>query len=177
MPEVVSLNGFHISQSFFSGFEHLRKSREHINRINVFPVPDGDTGNNMVSTLSQVAQEMRPSRSVHVTFRSMADAAISGARGNSGMIVAQFIYGIYREVGERARLTTVEFSLALKNAVQYAYRAIENPAEGTMISVLRHWTEELHSLSASIHDFRELMIRSHASANRALEHTGWIFLY
>ena len=94
---------------FFSGFEHLRKDREHLNRINVFPVPDGDTGNNMVSTLLQVAQDLRPSRSVHATFRTMADAAISGARGNSGMIVAQ-----------------------------YAYRAIENPAEGTIITVLRH---------------------------------------
>lgn len=171
MSEVVSLNGFHIAQSFFSGFEQLRKYREHLNRINVFPVPDGDTGNNMVSTLLNVSQELRPARSVHDTFRTMADAAISGARGNSGMIVAQFIYGIYREVGERARLTTAEFSLALKNAVQYAYRAIDNPAEGTIITVLRHWTDELHQLSATVHDFRELMMKSRDAVHRALEHT------
>lgn len=171
MPEIVSLNGFHISHSFFSGFERLRKEREHLNRINVFPVPDGDTGNNMVSTLSQIARDLRPSRSVHATFRAMADSAISGARGNSGMIVAQFIYGIYREVGERARLSTAEFSLALRNAVHYAYRAIENPAEGTIITVLRNWTEELHALSATVHDFHELMVKSRPSAHRALEYT------
>lgn len=171
MNDVMTLNGYILYNSFLSGYENLLKHKNHLNDINVFPVPDGDTGNNMVSTFYSTIQAPQVNRSVSITMNSIADRALSGARGNSGIIVAQFLNGLANECAEKETMTTVEFGSALKNAAAFTYLAIENPKEGTLITILRIWSEEMYRLGQVIHDFRELFTRSIESARLALEKT------
>ncbi len=171
MNDVMTLNGYILYNSFLSGYENLLKHKNHLNDINVFPVPDGDTGNNMVSTFYSTIQVPRVTRSVSTTMNSIADRALSGARGNSGIIVAQFLNGLANECAEKETMTTLEFGSALKNAAAFTYLAIENPKEGTLITILRIWSEEMYRLAQVIHDFRELFTRSIESARLALEKT------
>ncbi len=171
MNDVMTLNGYILYNSFISGYENLLKHKNHLNDINVFPVADGDTGNNMVSTFYSTIQAPLVTRSVSTTMNSIADRALSGARGNSGIIVAQFLNGLANECAEKETMTTVEFGSALKNAAAFTYLAIENPKEGTLITILRIWSEEMYQLGQVIHDFRELFTRSIESARIALEKT------
>lgn len=171
MTEVAKLNGFILYEGFLSGYENLASHKKRINDINVFPVPDGDTGTNMVSTFHSTLQVPRVSRSLSETLAHIADRALSGARGNSGIIVAQFLNGLARECVGRESMSTGEFTLALRNAAAHTYGAVENPREGTLLTLLRVWSEEMHRLGGRIHDFGELMLRGADTARSALEDT------
>jgi dihydroxyacetone kinase-like predicted kinase len=92
------LNGTRLYNAFLAGGEAVISDQSYLNKINVFPVPDSDTGTNLASTMRAIAQRAKASFAVHATLDSIADAAISGARGNSGIIFAQFIYGLSREM-------------------------------------------------------------------------------
>ena len=91
IKELRSINGTVVYNSFLSGYEKLAAERVHLDAINVFPVPDGDTGSNMVSTLYTAIREPPSSHSLSGTLGQIADRALSGARGNSGIILAQFL--------------------------------------------------------------------------------------
>jgi len=87
------LNGKRLYYAFLSGAREIIRQKDQLNKINVFPVPDGDTGTNLASTVNNMLQEVKASKNVDLTLQSMADAALSGARGNSGIIFAQFFNG------------------------------------------------------------------------------------
>lgn len=171
MTQTIQLNGYNIYESFLSGYENLLLHKKHINDINVFPVPDGDTGNNMVSTFQYAIHGPRVSRSLTVTLNSIADRALSGARGNSGIILAQYLNGLADECEGKHTMSASEFGSALKNASERAYQALENPREGTLITVLRVWSEEMFRLGRLMHDFGEIFTRSIDAAREALEKT------
>ncbi len=171
MSDVRALNGYIIYNSFLSGYENLVRQKQFLNAINVFPVPDGDTGNNMVSTFYSTLQVQSPSRSVSHTLNGIADRALSGARGNSGIIVAQFLNGLASECAGKETMTTGEFGSALRNAASITYRAIDNPKEGTLITIMRIWSEEMYRLGNVVHDFKDLFFQSMGTARLALERT------
>ncbi|MBU3130240.1 DAK2 domain-containing protein [Clostridium tagluense] len=133
--QVNNINGEVLYNAFLSGVIHVRKQKNALNKMNVFPIPDGDTGSNLISTMNAIIEETKFENSIKATINSMADAALIGARGNSGIIFAQFINGINEEINDTEVLTISTFAEALKRAVPYAYKAILNPVEGTMITV------------------------------------------
>lgn len=171
MSDARALNGYMLYNSFVSGYENLLKHKNAINDINVFPVPDGDTGNNMVSTFYSTLQVPAVSRSVSLTMNSIADRALSGARGNSGIIVAQFLNALAIACADRETMTTREFGKALQHAAAQTYSAIDNPREGTLITVFRIWSDEMSRLGELAHDFREVFSHSIHAARLALERT------
>lgn len=171
MSDVRALNGYILYNSFISGYENLLKNKNRINEINVFPVPDGDTGNNMVSTFHSTIQVPVVSRSVSLTMHGIADRALSGARGNSGIIVAQFLNALSIECADKVTMTTREFGKALQNAAAHTYSAIENPQEGTLITIFRIWSDEMFRLGEFVHDFREVFSQSIHAARLALDRT------
>ncbi len=171
MSEVLSLNGYSLYHSFLSGYEQIASEKNSINDINVFPVADGDTGNNMVSTLQTSMRIRKVSRSVSLTINEIADQALSGARGNSGIILAQYINGLATACEKKETLTTAEFGAAVRHASELTWQAIENPREGTLLTLLRVWSAEIHELSGRIHDFRELFLKGMEKARAALEET------
>lgn len=166
------LNGKRFYYSFLAGAQRIFEHQKAINKINVFPVQDGDTGTNLASTMRSIIDTYIPTSNLKVTSEALADAALVGARGNSGIIFAQFIYGFSDDIEQNGdNISVADFSRALKNAVQFSYDAISNPVEGTMITVMREWAEAVDKLKDKFQDFNELISVSLASAKQSLEDT------
>ncbi|MGD8277322.1 MAG: DegV family protein [Gemmatimonadota bacterium] len=165
------LDGERLRRSLIAGCEYVQQRRAELNRINVFPVPDGDTGTNLALTASAIADGMRVLRdpSIAVVARRAADAAILGARGNCGMILSHFLLGFATAVGEHVRLASRTFAEALQDAVEHVYRSLERPVEGTIVTVMREVAEEARD-SKTV-DFADLIEVLLARARAALERT------
>ncbi len=162
------LNGDRLYQAVLAGGNAVIQDQNYLNRINVFPVPDADTGTNLASTMRSISAGASASRSVKETLRSLADTALIGARGNSGIIFAQFLLGFSREVENHDKLSTQSFGKAVKAAVQYAYQAMAHPVEGTMLTVIRDWADAVYQQSARFGDFSELLVDSLKVARQSL---------
>ena len=165
------LDGKRFYYSFIAGAQRIFENHKEMNRINVFPVPDGDTGTNLASTMRSIIDTVIPTDNIKVTSVALADAALVGARGNSGIIFAQFLYGFSNEIENEKNLTIEKFAEVVKKAVVYAYEAISNPVEGTMITVMRDWADSVYSLKDNIKDFNQLILKSTERAQQALRDT------
>lgn len=165
------LDGRRLYLAFLAGGKAIIKDFVHLNRINVFPVPDGDTGANLASTMKAIAEQARPAPAIKESLQSIADAALTGARGNSGLIFAQYIYGLSKELGNEIKISTIRFGESVKNAVRYAYSSIAHPQEGTMLTLIREWAEEVYQNRHRFSDFHELLHHSLARARQVLQDT------
>lgn len=169
------LNGKAYYYAFLAGAKRILENQKELNRINVFPVPDADTGSNLASTVRTIIERVRPHRSFKVTSKAIAAAALEGARGNSGVIFAQFLHGMAAEAADAPDVTLDRFGQSARGAVRYMYEAIAEPREGTMITVIRRWAE---ALAASKEDpgeekggFLKALMRAQARAVEALQET------
>ncbi len=165
------INGTRLYRAFLAGAHQIYSRQDHLNKINVFPVPDADTGTNLSFTIRSIIDSSSVENSVELTMRSIADAALLGARGNSGVIFAQYIHGVAEEIGSRIHLTTQGFGEAVNRAVRHAYEAMSSPQEGTMITVIREWAEAVYRLRKKTDDFVELLSLSIAAARKSLLET------
>lgn len=168
---ITYLDSEKLYNSFVSGAREVIKNRKVLNDINVFPVADGDTGSNMASTMNSILEEAKLEDSVKETMSSIADAAISGARGNSGIIIAQYINGIFMSIKDDAHLSLNSFAHLVRDAVPHAYNAISEPVEGTIITVIREWADAVYRHKDHVHDFYELLSKSLESAATSLKET------
>jgi len=165
------LDGRRLYLAFLAGGQAVIKDFAYLNKINVYPVPDGDTGTNLASTMKAIAEQARPSRSAKDSLNSIAEAALTGARGNSGLIFAQYIYGLSRELGNDLRISAVRFGESVKNAVRYAYSSTARPQEGTILTLIREWAEEIYQNRHRFSDFHELLHHSLDRAKQVLQET------
>ncbi|MFZ4547771.1 MAG: DegV family protein [Bacteroidales bacterium] len=171
IPLVKFLDGRSFYYSFLAGAQRIFENQGLLNKINVFPVADADTGTNLASTMRSIVDSPIPTNNVKMAATALADAALVGARGNSGIIFAQFLYGFSNEIENENNLTVENFSRSITKAVTYAYEAIANPVEGTMISVIREWAEFINTMKELIDDFVELLIKALQVARESLEYT------
>ncbi len=169
--KITTLNGNLYFQIFVSGANKILENQKLLNKINVFPVPDADTGTNLASTLRAVIDNARPSDSYKVTANSIAVAALNGARGNSGVIFAQFLYGMSIEANEAKHITIDEFVESIKRSVSYIYSAIADPVEGTMLTVIREWADFIYAQKGVIDDFKNLFRNSYDIVLKSLAET------
>ncbi|HEX6039622.1 DegV family protein [Longimicrobium sp.] len=165
------LDGAGLRGALIMSAEYVQRHRADLNRINVFPVPDGDTGTNLALTVSSIADHLRRSTdsSVGVVAREAANAGIMGARGNCGMILSHFLLGFADAIGDRARLRVSDFGQVLRSATEHVYKALEKPVEGTMITIMRAIADEAERLQHS--DFIVLFERLLVKAREALAST------
>ena len=168
---VMQIDGRRLYYSFLAGTRKLLASQAELNRINVFPVSDGDTGSNMAATVRSVFDTVLPHRSYKVTIGRIAEAALTNARGNSGIIFAQFLYGISHETVEQNTITLHQFADSIRKSVRYMYEAIANPVEGTMLTVIREWADYIHMISNKEKDFNQLIINSVDVLEKSLAET------
>ncbi len=136
-----------LRRALIAGMRRVISRRDLLNRINVFPVPDGDTGSNLAFTLSGVLNGSLSRRSCSSgdLLRGVADDAIDGARGNSGAILAQFLHGVSEVVGEQRVLTPQCIAAAARAGAEQAHGALAEPLEGTILSVIRAFADALSS--------------------------------
>lgn len=138
-PGISYLDGRRFRKLLLAGVRNVGRQRSELDRINVFPVPDGDTGTNLSLTLQSVAEAVRPldSRSLGDVANTAAEASLLSARGNSGMLFAHLLLGFAEHVGHRARAGTREVSSAFSAAADRLHDVLEDPREGTIVSVVR----------------------------------------
>lgn len=165
------LDGEKLYYAFFYGKREVLKKRKHLNKINVFPVADGDTGTNLVLTMQSIVDGAKVNPYVSNVSHGMAQAAIMGSRGNSGIIFAQFVHGVSEAVRGKKVLSLKEFAYAMKNGVEHAYKALSKPVEGTILTVMKAWANALHAFHDKASDYVELMHHSLAAAKTALKET------
>ena len=137
--KVNAADGQTLKEMFASGTAWLEKSAPDINAINVFPVPDGDTGTNMLLTMRSAMEEAKRNSDSDVSSvaKSMAYGSLMGARGNSGVILSQFWRGLAKALEDRTYFNGKDLAKALAEASQTAYEGIVNPVEGTILTVLK----------------------------------------
>lgn len=169
--EAPHINGKFLYYAFIAGGNQVLQHQVELNRINVFPVQDKDTGSNLASTVRSVIDNIRPHKSYKTTVNNIADAALLGARGNSGVIFAQFLHGLSRETLNKPVITLTEFVESVKKSIPYIYEAIANPVEGTMLTVIKDWSDFLMSKQEAIHDFEEVIIDSLSVLEKSLAET------
>ncbi len=167
------LDGNRLSRAVIAGAHFVAERAEALNKINVFPVPDGDTGTNVASTLQKIASGISRlrQRDIREMSRSLADQAVGGARGNSGAILAQFFCGFSEGLPDSPRASTRGFGAAVVRAAESAYAAIARPVEGTILTVIRDWARHVADRAEQIVDFGVLLPESLRAARTSLENT------
>lgn len=169
--ETPRINGKFLYYAFIAGGNQILRNQLEINRINVFPVNDKDTGSNLASTIRSVIDNIKPDKSYKATAVSIADAALIGARGNSGIIFAQFLHGMSRETINKPHINLREFAESVESSIPYIYTAIAEPVEGTMLTVIKEWSDFLNTKKEAIHDFKTVIIDSLAVLEKSLGET------
>lgn len=153
------------------GAQSLNANRAAVNDLNVFPIPDGDTGDNMFMTVNAGAVKTAHSSSISAVARSAAQEMLLGARGNSGVILSRIFSGIGKGLGEADAVDTAGFAAALRRGVEEAYGAVSTPVEGTILTVYREGVERV--CADMPHSFEELfdvlLIECTASLQRTPE--------
>jgi DegV family protein with EDD domain len=150
------IDGPRLRRALTAGCHWAQQQRAELNRINVFPVPDGDTGTNLYLTVQAIADHLGRSteRSVGVVAQEAAQAAVLGARGNCGMMLSHFLLGFARSLEGQTRMNASEFGGALEAGVQNLSEALEAPVEGTILTVMRDTARAVSS--AEIEDIAPL---------------------
>ena len=169
-----SIDGLRLNRAFRAGILRLLSRQEHLNKINVFPVPDGDTGTNLALTMSAVLGTLQrwPDSHAGKTLTRVADAALDGARGNSGAILAQFFLGLCDRLGHLRDLGAEDFAEGANGGAAYARESLSEPREGTILTVLTEFAQELGRVRREgVRDVKSLLRRGAQAAQRSLEGT------
>jgi DAK2 domain fusion protein YloV len=166
-------DGYLIKQLFGAGMTWLEQNKDKVNRLNVFPVPDGDTGTNMYLTMRNAYMEIAGLEEPHVgkLSKAVAEGALKGARGNSGVILSQLFAGTAKALEEHDKLTAPLLAEACRAAVDAAYRAVEKPVEGTILTVSRQMMESVLRRYQTESDLIVLLKRMVFAGRAALRHT------
>ncbi len=149
------------SKMFLAGAIYLDRSKEEINELNVFPVPDGDTGTNMTMTIMSAAKEVRDlgeEPDMKSLCKAMSGGSLRGARGNSGVILSQLLRGLTKAVRDEQVITVPLLGAACTKAVETAYKAVMKPTEGTILTVARGMGEKVAELIENGEDDLEVIL-------------------
>ena len=169
------LTGDSLASALTSGIHRVIGEQEDLNRINVFPVADGDTGTNLSLSLGAALPVLNSPDEKHLgsLLAAVADALLDGARGNSGAIVAQFFQGLSDSAGDLNRFTTYTFSKAVTLGSEYAHDALSKPREGTILSVIAVFAASVRqqAVERKLDRFGEMFQTALEDAREALAHT------
>ncbi|MCU6730399.1 dihydroxyacetone kinase [uncultured Coprococcus sp.] len=127
-----------LKKAFIAGANNLDNKKDYINELNVFPVPDGDTGTNMTMTIMSAKREVESCKETMSDIaKAMSTGSLRGARGNSGVILSQLLRGFSKKIGDKTEIGVIEIADAFQKAVETAYKAVMKPKEGTILTVAR----------------------------------------
>ncbi|MEA4815390.1 MAG: DAK2 domain-containing protein [Lachnospiraceae bacterium] len=171
-----TINGALLKKMIISGANELNKNRSEVDALNVFPVPDGDTGTNMSLTVLAAAREVEKSSSLNVSeiAKMASNGSLRGARGNSGVILSQLFRGFAKGLEGIEEANIKDISKAFAKAVETAYKAVMKPKEGTILTVARAIAESAEKLSADTEDIEVFMQTVIADAHEMLLKTKYM---
>jgi DAK2 domain fusion protein YloV len=168
-----TLSGQVFAAMVLNGYRDLKSQYEKINDLNVFPVPDGDTGTNIAATLTGGVNAMAKADQANIgdVSAKLAEGMLLGARGNSGVILSQFFAGIANALADLQKANVTQFAAALRSGTQKAYEAVVQPVEGTILTVAREGSAYVMDHLTSIPDFESLFEVLLTRMREALERT------
>ena len=133
-----TIDALALKKAFIAGANNLDNKKDYINELNVFPVPDGDTGTNMTMTIMSAKREVESCKETMSDIaKAMSTGSLRGARGNSGVILSQLLRGFSKKIGDKTEIGVIEIADAFQKAVETAYKAVMKPKEGTILTVAR----------------------------------------
>ena len=152
--EINSINAVVLAKMFLNGAKNLESKKEWINELNVFPVPDGDTGTNMTMTIMAAAKEVSALENPDMPSiaKAISSGSLRGARGNSGVILSQLFRGFTKVIGKESQVTVPILSAAIQKAVETAYKEVMKPKEGTILTVARGEADKAAELAEETDD-------------------------
>lgn len=154
-----------------NGYRNIMLNQAEIDALNVFPVPDGDTGLNMTMTMSGGVENHESSKNVGEMMASFAHGTLFSARGNSGVILSQFINGFAKGAKDMDTMSVSDFAKAMESGVKQAYKSVVRPVEGTMLTVMREATEFLSNNKDSFASFEDCFMSLMPVIRRSLDNT------
>ncbi|MES9682831.1 hypothetical protein CN514_01855 [Bacillus sp. AFS001701] len=166
------IDGKLFADMVIQGANNLTKNVKFVDSLNVFPVPDGDTGTNMNLSITSGSKEVKEKPNSHVgkVGQSFAKGLLMGARGNSGVILSQLFRGFSKSIETKDTISTIDFALALEAGVETAYKAVMKPIEGTILTVARETAKKAVVIAKTHEEFipflEETIIEANASLNR-----------
>ncbi|MGG0657895.1 DAK2 domain-containing protein [Rummeliibacillus pycnus] len=168
-----SLDGIKFAEMVQAGSNHLAQNAEYVDALNVFPVPDGDTGTNMNLSMTSGAKETAANKvsSIGKTAQALSKGLLMGARGNSGVILSQLFRGFGKAVEKEDELDAIKFAQAFQSGVDTAYKAVMKPVEGTILTVARVASEKAVEVAKTEQDIVVIMEALLAGAKEALANT------
>jgi uncharacterized protein len=170
-PYVIN-DGVILKRTFRAATAWVEKHAEEINALNVFPVPDGDTGTNMLLTCHAAREETdKVGNSIPEVMRAIAHGSLMGARGNSGVILSQILRGMARSIDNKPSLTPKDMAAALQEGSVTAYKGVLKPVEGTILTVIRETAATALEVAEQTDDFREFFAAVVKSAHESVERT------
>jgi len=166
------LDGIRYARAVLKGCQEVVSHVKELNRINVFPIPDKDTGSNLKKTFRHISsKELFTEASLRQSSRRIAQAIESSALGYSGTVFAEFFSGFEEGFKNFDRIFVKDFAAAAEKTVERVYRSFENPVEGTALSVMKAWSEHIKNLVSVTDDFHDLLKESYKEAVLALKKT------
>ena len=170
------IDALQLKNAFLAGANNLNAKKEWINELNVFPVPDGDTGTNMTMTIMSAAREVAAidAPTLENVAKAMASGSLRGARGNSGVILSQLIRGFTKEIREHADEAGIDnliMARAFSRAVETAYKAVMKPKEGTILTVAKGMADRITELSVTDDDLLTILEKVVAYGDEVLAKT------
>ncbi len=169
--EKITIDGSDLKQWFLSGTKEVESNKKELNSTNVFPIADGDTGTNLFYTLNKMNANNSDKTSFRDVIQILSEQGLYNARGNSGIIFASYINGLAKSGSEFDQVSTKEFGQIALGAVDSLYEAVDEPVEGTMISVIREWAKYLAEHSGKASNFIALLASAYNHASEALVKT------
>lgn len=168
-----SINGIQFADMVQMGAHHLFQNADYVDALNVFPVPDGDTGTNMNLSMTSGAKETAAHTNEHIgkTAQALSKGLLMGARGNSGVILSQLFRGFGKSIEQLDVLNAKQFADALNYGVETAYKAVMKPVEGTILTVAKDSARKAVEVSEDVDDIRELMEAIVIEAKKSLDRT------
>lgn len=168
-----NIDGATLANMILAGAHHLSNNADRIDALNVFPVPDGDTGTNMNLTITSGANEVKQSKnsSVELVANAFAKGLLMGARGNSGVILSQIFRGFSKGVEGKETLTSKEFAQALESGVATAYKAVMKPVEGTILTVAKDTAKRALEIAEETEDLIEFLEKVVEASKVSLKRT------
>ncbi len=168
---IQQMRGAELEKFFSGGYAYLAINKENVNALNVFPVPDGDTGINMALTMGSAVKNIAGKESVAEIAKTVSNGALMGARGNSGVILSQIFRGFSQGVGKKEALDANDFAIAMRRGVDLAYKAVMRPVEGTILTVCKHMALAASAAATEGADIIGLLERVLAEGQKALDNT------
>ncbi len=162
-----------LQKMFIAGAKNIEARKEYINELNIFPVPDGDTGTNMTLTILAAAKEVAAIEEPTIAnlAKAISSGSLRGARGNSGVILSQLFRGFTREIAEHEELTVPVLAKGIEKAKETAYKAVMKPKEGTILTVAKGGAEKAKELANQTDDVQEFCGQVIAYMNEVLSKT------